>query len=73
MPIFEFKCKACENQFKALRRSDRLDEVRCPECGAGQLMRLLSVTAQPTGDTVQMDCSAPGGACCGMGSACARR
>ncbi len=46
MPIYEFQCKECRNDFKTLRRADKLNEVLCPTCGTDHVMRLLSVTAQ---------------------------
>ena len=72
MPVFEFHCKTCKSEFKTLRRSDKLSEVACPDCGSVKLARLLSVTAAPSpGDTLAPPsaCSGPmmGGGCCGGG------
>ena len=36
MPIFEYRCETCENQFeKLVRRAD--DRVECPSCGKEKL------------------------------------
>ena len=72
MPVFEFHCKTCKSEFKTLRRSDKLSEVACPDCGSVKLARLLSVTAAPSsGGTLAPPsaCSGPmlGGGCCGGG------
>lgn len=50
MPIYEFRCKECERDFKTLRRADKIAETQCPGCGSDHLMRLLSVTAQVASD-----------------------
>lgn len=43
MPLFDFQCQACENVFEALVRGETLPS--CPECGATELERLLSLPA----------------------------
>jgi putative FmdB family regulatory protein len=46
MPIYEYTCKSCNNQFEKLAKSMNSDEkVKCPECGSGQTARNLSVFA----------------------------
>ena len=41
MPIYEYSCEECENEFEEL--VFRRDEpVECPECGSDQAKRLLS-------------------------------
>ena len=46
MPIYEYRCTQCETQFEELliSRADEAD-VRCPQCGAPEITRELSVTA----------------------------
>lgn len=58
MPIFEFHCKQCRTDFKTLRRTEKLAEVTCPECGTDRVSRLLSVTASAP--------VAQGGEACGL-------
>ena len=50
MPIYEFMCKDCRNEFKTLKRSNQLDNVACPTCGTARVSRLLSVTARTGSD-----------------------
>jgi len=68
MPIYEFHCKECRDEFKALRRWEQLDTVTCPACGTGRVARLLSVTARNGTDAALTEpCCAPAmGGCCGM-------
>ncbi|MCS6775920.1 MAG: zinc ribbon domain-containing protein [Chloroherpetonaceae bacterium] len=63
MPIYEFRCRECQHDFQALRRSDQVDSVTCPSCGARRVIRLLSVTAQtPSSDTAAGRCEVNAGA-----------
>jgi putative FmdB family regulatory protein len=73
MPIYEFQCKDCSKEFKTLRRTDQLSDVRCPTCGTPRVIRLLSVTARSlTDDTAGAACALPamGGRCMGNPAAC---
>ena len=45
MPLYDFRCRACEARFEARAASDLLP--RCPECGAEDTERLLSPFAGP--------------------------
>jgi putative FmdB family regulatory protein len=40
MPLLDFECESCGNRFEELVLGDA--EVRCPECGAGEVRRLYS-------------------------------
>jgi putative FmdB family regulatory protein len=42
MPVYEYRCEACEEQFELMRKfSDpKLDE--CPRCGKGPVEKLIS-------------------------------
>lgn len=74
MPIYEFYCKDCRSDFKTLRASDRISEVKCPTCGAEKLERLFSVTAQTRSSVDLPMCpSAPGAQCHGNPEACGCR
>jgi len=42
MPIYEFRCKTCENIFEALCRNGHAEGVVCPDCGGQSLSRLIS-------------------------------
>ena len=44
MPIFEYDCLTCGEQFEhLLRKAD--DPVHCPACGKDQLRRLVSLSS----------------------------
>ena len=50
VPIYEFSCSACGCRFEELVGSHvGLDEadVRCPECGAADLERLIATSYSP--------------------------
>ncbi|MBN1962609.1 MAG: zinc ribbon domain-containing protein [Deltaproteobacteria bacterium] len=47
MPIYEYKCEQCENEFEELVFSST-KEVQCPKCQSDKVHRLLSVTAIKT-------------------------
>ena len=45
MPIYEFKCLKCQKFFELLvMSSDEEVELKCPECNAKNLERVLSST-----------------------------
>ena len=43
MPVFDYKCRACENTFEALVRGTKIPV--CSKCGSEDLERLLSLPA----------------------------
>jgi len=45
MPIYDFVCTKCEYEFELLVRGT--DAPVCPECGASQVKKLLSLPAAP--------------------------
>jgi putative FmdB family regulatory protein len=49
MPIFEYKCRGCGNEFEALVRKS--DIHACPSCSGTELERLLSLPALKTETT----------------------
>jgi putative FmdB family regulatory protein len=44
MPLYEFSCRSCAEQFEALIRSNEVG-VSCPQCGSTDVERLLSMFA----------------------------
>ena len=44
MPIFEYECLECEQQFEHLERAGS-PQAACPSCGAEQVQRLVSLCA----------------------------
>lgn len=46
MPIYEFVCKECSNNFEELvLSSNQINEVTCPVCGSGQVKKKMSTFA----------------------------
>lgn len=43
MPIYAYHCPHCDDDFELLVRSTTL--VACPQCGATELTKLVSLTA----------------------------
>ena len=66
MPIFEFHCKECREEFKTLRPLHKLNEVACIACGSDRVVRLLSVTARTAAEPQPTaSCATPmSGGCC---------
>ena len=56
MPIYEYKCKKCDNCFEKLVFAGDEEPVECTECGTRQVKKLISCTSF-------MDSSGIGGAC----------
>jgi putative FmdB family regulatory protein len=45
MPVFEFRCRACDASFEELVGSHvgkAIEDVRCPDCGSADLERLTA-------------------------------
>lgn len=45
MPIFEYQCRHCGQQFEFLVRAGAASEPTCPKCQSTELERLLSIPA----------------------------
>ena len=46
MPIYEFKCKTCDNRFETMRSISQMNApAPCPACQSSETMRLLSLFA----------------------------
>ena len=62
MPIFEYRCETCENQFeKLVRRAD--DHVECPSCGKQKLEVKYSTFAARANGTSAPAAQSMGGGC----------
>ncbi len=76
MPLYEYTCEKCNNEFELLIRSAS-DKPACPECDATNVTRRLSVPAAhsagsslPISDGAHGGCGRPQcgtGGCMGMG------
>jgi putative FmdB family regulatory protein len=42
MPIYEYRCKACDHETEVLQKMSDKPLRKCPECGRLQLQRLIS-------------------------------
>jgi putative FmdB family regulatory protein len=62
MPIYEYVCRQCANEFEALVRSDTV--VECPSCHSTELKKMLSVfaTAAPAAQAAPFPAN-PCGSC----------
>ena len=45
MPIYEFECSACGDQFERLQKLSDADPTVCPQCGAERIKRRLTAPA----------------------------
>lgn len=62
MPLFEFRCLNCSNQFETLMRQHR--DASCPLCGGQNLEKLISVFSVSTSGPQSQAQSMPSG--CGQ-------
>jgi putative FmdB family regulatory protein len=52
MPLYEYMCKKCSHTFEALVFNG--ESVSCPECESAKIERLLSVPAEPRGESTSL-------------------
>ncbi|MCX6344289.1 MAG: zinc ribbon domain-containing protein [Armatimonadetes bacterium] len=70
MPIYEFICRLCEQQFEILTSVSKASEAECPKCGSKELKRLMSMFAvKISGGSSHSDCAGCSADHCGT-SAC---
>jgi putative FmdB family regulatory protein len=70
MPIYEYACMECESHFEELVRASD-DAPSCPECGASNVLRQLSVFAAHGGPgELPSFRGGAGGGCCGGSCGC---
>ena len=66
MPLYEYTCRDCKNEFELLVRDG--EKPVCPTCEGGKLDKLMSVPAAHVASGGDLPvCGAPPGAC-GMGA-----
>jgi putative FmdB family regulatory protein len=63
MPIFEFVCGGCGNEFEELVMS-RSAEVVCPKCSSKDVNKLMSVCAVKSGEKFTSTSSGAGCSTC---------
>ena len=70
MPIYEFTCDECSEDFETLvRSSDWEGEVECPSCGSEEIEKRLSVFVAGSTDGASAAEMPP---CSGMPTNCGR-
>ena len=47
MPMYEFKCEACDHEFEQLLEVDGPRPRKCPECGELKVKKRLFPSAPP--------------------------
>lgn len=63
MPIYEYVCNACGEQFSKLQKMGAGEgETTCPKCGSHEVKRKISACSIGGGGS-----SAPSGPACGIG------
>ena len=60
MPIYEYVCSDCGNQFEELVAADSEGTITCPKCGSGETQRVLSAVFSRSGGLPMAD---SGGGC----------
>jgi len=68
MPIFEFKCEKCGEQFEKLVFSSDCRDIQCPSCGCSGAKKTFSVFSCGPGIPKSMGSSSCGGGAGGGGS-----
>ncbi len=63
MPIYEFHCPRCDEQFETLV-VNKDEKVTCPKCDCAKVMRLMSGFAHKSGAGGKMTSSSSGCATC---------
>ncbi len=61
MPVYEYVCAECGEQFERLTSYTEADSVACERCGSQHVRRLISLVAAPR--PVKSGASCCGGAC----------
>jgi putative FmdB family regulatory protein len=68
MPIYEYVCMECESHFEELVRNGA--DPDCPDCGASNVRRQLSVFAAHGTAAQPSFGGSGGGGCCGGSCGC---
>lgn len=63
MPLYEYRCEACDKVFEAYKRLSEEGKETCPSCGGASAREGISLFRTGTGS----DGSSPGGSSCGIG------
>lgn len=67
MPIYEFDCQSCGNEFDKLVRSmSAVSDVTCPACDSSQIKKKMSLFSSRTGG-LNSDSASSSSASCSPG------
>ncbi|KJS01948.1 MAG: hypothetical protein VR65_07095 [Desulfobulbaceae bacterium BRH_c16a] len=67
MPIYEYRCSACEHIFEVLTSSGSgLEQVLCSKCRSDKVSKIISAGSFRRGSGSSQPCAAPSG--CGKRS-----
>jgi putative FmdB family regulatory protein len=70
MPIYEYRCRACQRDFERYVPTAAAAAVGCPHCASDNVMRKLSVFGMKTDGASVASSLSGGGGCCGGGCSC---
>ncbi len=72
MPIYEYRCQACEDRFEVLTSYAERDRSQaCPACSSRETRVLVSTFAMAGGERLPLaDFGGGGGGCCGGSCGC---
>jgi putative FmdB family regulatory protein len=69
MPLFEFVCTTCEQDFEELvRNASATDDVVCPSCGGSEVKKKISKFASRISGSTGISFGASSAASCSTGS-----
>ncbi|OQX92328.1 MAG: hypothetical protein B6D58_03505 [candidate division Zixibacteria bacterium 4484_95] len=61
MPIFEYKCNKCGSKFELLRSASDDSGIICPNCGAGDIVKIFSAFASSSSGVSNSYCRSSSG------------
>ena len=68
MPIYDYRCKACNSIYEILHiGKENFEDIQCPKCGSSIHTKLMSVPAIITKGPISTPCEQ---GACGMDKLC---
>ena len=68
MPIYEYTCETCGNEFEILIRGN--EKASCPSCGKTRLAKKFSLAAAHTAGSTQPSCPVQESGACDVSNCC---
>jgi len=62
MPLYDYRCDCCEEEFEAIRPFSKRDDVKCPKCNK-KAKRLISGFSVKDGSSSSRSSSSYGANC----------